>query len=219
MMRRKQCRRDRHQRHAVGPILVILPALVEDDVALRLEAFRGDSRQQISHAIRFHPQGQVDRARRHDLPVVGAIGVRRSVEQRTSLLQRREIAGVVVLRPLEHQMLEQVGETGAAGALVLGTDVVPDVDGDDRHLSRFVDDDVEAVVEGVLAEGEFDGAHVAILRRLDYRAIAADPNLVPVAASAETLTRASSSTGARPTATISSAAIAASSYVPRTASP
>src|SRR3546814_4971306 len=42
---------------------------------------------------------------------------------------------VVVLAALEHQVLEQVCEAGAAGLLVLAADVVPDVDRDDRRLA------------------------------------------------------------------------------------
>src|SRR4051794_9166579 len=46
-------------------------------------------------------------------------------------------------------MLEQVRETGAAGLLVLGSDVVPQVDGHNRAPVILVDQHVEAVVEPV----------------------------------------------------------------------
>jgi MFS family permease len=52
---------------------------------------------------------------------------------------------VVVLRPFEHQVLEQVREAGAARTLVLRSDVIPDVDRDDRQRMILVDQDVEAV--------------------------------------------------------------------------
>ena len=81
MIRRIERRDDRHAREAVGPILVLLPPLVEHDVALVLELRVGERRQQIAHAIRLHPQGELERVRRHDLPVVGAIGVGRAVER------------------------------------------------------------------------------------------------------------------------------------------
>ena len=45
-------------------------------------------------------------------------------------------------------MLEQVGEAGAAGGLVLGADIVPDADRDDRRLAVLMDDDAQAVGEG-----------------------------------------------------------------------
>jgi hypothetical protein len=115
MVRRKQRALRRHQRHAVRPVLVVLPPLVEHDVALRLEPLARQRRQQVAHAIRFHPERQLERARRHHFPVVRAIGVRRSVEQRARLLQRLEEAAVVMLGPFEHQVLEQVREAGAPG--------------------------------------------------------------------------------------------------------
>ena len=87
------------------------------------------------------------------LPVIGAVGVGRSVERRPGALQRLEVPAVVVLRALEHQVLEQVREAGVARALVLRTDVIPDVDRDDRAGVIFVEQDVESVVERVLGEG------------------------------------------------------------------
>jgi hypothetical protein len=58
----------------------------------------------------------------------------------------------VVLRSLEHQVLEEVREAGVAGAFVLGTDVIPDVHRDDRTRVVFVEQDVESVAERVLGE-------------------------------------------------------------------
>ena len=52
---------------------------------------------------------------------------------------------------------------GAAGALVLRPDVIPDVDGDDRHVGRLMNDHVEAVVEGAFAERQGDSAHRVIV--------------------------------------------------------
>ena len=63
-----------------------------------------------------------------------------------------KVAAVVVLRPLEHQVLEEVREAGPAGHFVLGSDVIPDVDRDDRHAVILVDEDVEAVRERVFDE-------------------------------------------------------------------
>src|SRR6267143_7205042 len=48
---------------------------------------------------------------------------------------------------VEHQMLEQVGETGAAGPLVLRADVIPDVHGDDGRLVVLVHQHGETVLE------------------------------------------------------------------------
>ena len=69
-----------------------------------------------------------------------------------------EVAVVVVLRALEHQVLEQVREAGAARPLVLGADVIPDVDRDDRAVVILVDDHVEPVGERLgVRQGMFMG--------------------------------------------------------------
>ena len=152
MIRRIERRDDRHSREAVGAILVLLPPLVEHDVALVLELRVGERRQQVAHPIRFHPHGELERIRRHDLPVVGAIGVGRTVEQRARRLQRMEEALVVMLRALEHQVLEEMGEARAAGPLVLRADVVPDVHRNDGAVLVRMDQHVQAVVESVANE-------------------------------------------------------------------
>ncbi len=92
MIGRKQRREQRHRRQPVRAVLVVLPPLVQHDVALVRELGLGQRRQQVAHAIRFHPQRELERAGRHDLPVVGAIGVGRSVERRARALQRLEEA-------------------------------------------------------------------------------------------------------------------------------
>ena len=52
-----------------------------------------------------------------------------------------------VFAAAEHQVLEQVREAGLAGLLVLGPDVVPNVDGHDGGLMIFVNEHGQAVVE------------------------------------------------------------------------
>ena len=91
------------------------------------------------------------RVGRHHFPVVGAVGVGRSVQQRAGALQRREIALVVVLGALEHQVLEEMREAGAARRLVLRADVIPEVHRHDRAGVILVDEHVEPVGERVLA--------------------------------------------------------------------
>jgi hypothetical protein len=66
----------------------------------------------------------------------------------------------VVLRALEHQVLEEMRETRPARPLVLRADVIPDVHRHDRHVMVFVNDDVEAVVQRAFGEGELEGRHV-----------------------------------------------------------
>ena len=90
MVRRKQRREHRHRRQAVRPVLVVLPPLVQHDVALIGELRLGQRRQQVPHPIRFHPQRELERVGRHDFPVVRAIGVGRSVQRGAGALQRLE---------------------------------------------------------------------------------------------------------------------------------
>ncbi len=153
MVRRKHRGGERHARHAIGPVLVVLPALVQHHVALVPEFLLGERGQQVAHPVRFHPERQFERAGRHDLPVVGAVGARRSVEQRAGPLQRREEAVIVVFGPLEHQVFEQVGEAGAPGPLVLRSHVVPEVHRHHRQLVILVHDDVQAVGQRSLGVG------------------------------------------------------------------
>src|SRR5262245_49033283 len=57
-----------------------------------------------------------------------------------------------MLGALEHQVLEQVSEPGATGALVLRPDVIPNVDRDDRAAAIFVQQHVEPVRQRVRAD-------------------------------------------------------------------
>ena len=154
MVRREQRAEHRHRREAVRTILVVLPPLVQDDVALVDELRLSDGGQEKAHSVGLHPQRELERAVWHDLPVVRPIRIRRAVERRARALQRLEVATVVVLRALEHQMLEQMREPGAAWLFVLRSHVIPQVDGDDGARVIFVQEHIEAVVERVLRERE-----------------------------------------------------------------
>jgi hypothetical protein len=57
-----------------------------------------------------------------------------------------------MLRPFEHQVLEEVRKSGMARPLVLRTDVIPEVDRHDRARAILVQKDVETVVERVFRE-------------------------------------------------------------------
>ena len=153
VVRRVQRAHERHAREAVRPVLVVLTALVQDDLALVLELRVRQRGQQVPHPIGFHPERQLERVARHDLPVVRAVGVRRPVQQGPGLLERLEVAVIVVLRALEHQVLEEVRKPGAPGRLVLRSHVIPEVDRDDRTGMIFVDQDVEAVLETMMGIG------------------------------------------------------------------
>ena len=166
VVRRIERRHDGHAGKAVRTVLVVLPPLVQDDVALVLELGLGQRWQQVAHPVGFHPERQLQRVGRHDLPVVGAVGVCRPVQRPASLLQGMEVTLVVVLRPLEHQVFEEVGKPGAARLLVLGSDVIPDVDGNDRAVVILVDQNVQAVVESLTRVRKW---HVGL--GIEYRAM------------------------------------------------
>ena len=157
MSGRVQSRHERHRYESVGAVLVILAPLVEHHLALRLELLLRERRQEIPHAVRFHPQGALERTARHHLPVVRAVGAGRPVQGATHLLERMEVAAVEMRRPFEHQVLEQVGEPGAAGLLVLRADVVPEVDRNDGAAAILVHDHVEPVVECLFLVGDLHG--------------------------------------------------------------
>jgi hypothetical protein len=58
-----------------------------------------------------------------------------------------------MLRSLEHQMLEQMREAGVPRPFVFGSNVIPEIDGDDRAGMVLMDQDIEAIRQCVLAEG------------------------------------------------------------------
>ena len=62
----------------------------------------------------------------------------------------------MVLRPFEHQVLEQVREAGVARLLVLRPDVIPEIHGDDRTRVILVQEHVEAVGERLLGERDVE---------------------------------------------------------------
>ncbi len=150
MIRSEERCHHRHGGQTVGPVLVVLPALVQHHVALVRELGLGQRRQQVAHAVRLHPQPKLERTGRQHFPVVGPVGVGRSVERGAGTLQRLEVAMVVMRGPFEHQVLEEVRKAGVAGPFVLRSHVVPHVDRDNRAVVVLVQDHVEAVLERVL---------------------------------------------------------------------
>jgi len=62
-----------------------------------------------------------------------------------------------VLGAFEHHVLEEMSEAGAAGALVEGADVIPEVDGDEREAMVFVHEDHETVGHDKFFALEFGG--------------------------------------------------------------
>src|SRR5688572_12441166 len=140
-----------HQRfvcQAVRTIVVALPALVLHHVALTVKLLLRDRFEEPAHTIRFQMQRKLERTDRQRLPVVRAIGRGRAVVRATRIFEQLiELALGHVLRAFKHQMLEQMREARAAGALVLGADKVPEIDANDRRAMVLVDEQREPVRE------------------------------------------------------------------------
>ena len=138
--------RQRELFDSVGAVLDALPALVAHDVALEIELALIDERPEVAHAIGLEPEEQGQRRRRRDVEVVGAVlGGPRVVatpglfHPRVERLRRRAPG------PHEHQVLEEVGEAGPAGALHPRADAVGHVEDDLRNRVVFAQDDDHAV--------------------------------------------------------------------------
>ena len=138
-------------------IVVALALLVLDDAALIIELFLRHRIEQMSHAVALEHQDAIERAGRHGLEVIGAIGAGGAVDVGSAhLLDVFEPVGGGVLGAVEHQMFEQMREAGLARGLVLRADVVPHRHADQRRLAVFMDDDGEPVVERELLERQFN---------------------------------------------------------------
>ena len=99
-----------------------------------------------AHAVGLEPHRELERVGRHHLEVVRVVEPRRSVEGAAVLVDDADVLELRdVLRALEHQVLEQVGEAGAALRLDAEADAVHHLDDDDRRGVVFADDDAQAV--------------------------------------------------------------------------
>jgi hypothetical protein len=135
----------------VRHVVVALPLFLLHDLALIVEVFLGQGLEQRGHPVGLQPQSEVEPAGRQGFEVVGAIEPGCGIDDRAGRLEQPDVlARSYVRRALEHHVLEEMGESGAAVLFVSGTDVVPDVD---RHRRRNVvgaGDDAEPVVQSVL---------------------------------------------------------------------
>ena len=143
--------------HTVGAIFVGLAPLVFDHVPLHFKTLLVQGVQQEAHAVGLQPQGKLKVIGRDVLPVVGAVGSGGAVEIGPGLLQGLEEALVVVLGAFEHDVLEEMGEPGAALLFVLGANVVPHVDRGHRDRRVPVQNHVQTVGQRVLLK--VDGHH------------------------------------------------------------
>ena len=138
---------------AVRLVVHALAALVLHDVALGVELREVERVEQEPHAVGFEPQRRLEVVRRHDLEIRGAVVRRRAVVAAADALGELVVQPVRhVARPGEHDVLEQVREPRAAGQLVLGPDVVPEVDRHGRRRAVGGQNDRQAVRKRVAFE-------------------------------------------------------------------
>ena len=111
---------------------------------------------QRAHAVGLEPQAEVEAVRRQRLEVVRAVVARCVPFMRAArALDELEVLALGdVGRALEHHVLEQVREAGAAGALVPRADVVPDVDRRDLRAVVLGEHDRQPVGQLVALGGD-----------------------------------------------------------------
>jgi hypothetical protein len=95
--------------------------------------------------------------RRDDLEVVGEVEAGGAVEDAAVRLdQLDELELAKVGRALEHEVLEEMGESGAIAGFVTEADMVVDPDSDGRCGGVSGKDHAEAVPEPVELEGDLE---------------------------------------------------------------
>ena len=113
-------------------VVIPQPQLLLHDLLLIFHLLGGDD--QRAHSIRFHPKPQFNLVARQERVVVRVIPFGEGVvHAAVGLDQARKQAARDVFRTLEHEMLEQMRETGAALLFMPGADAVGDRDGDDGN--------------------------------------------------------------------------------------
>ncbi len=147
-------------------LVLALPLLVLHDAALLIQFLLVDGADEVPHAIRLEPQRQIERAHRHVLVIVRTVEPRGAVHLGgAGRLERAEELVVEVLRAIEHEVLEQMREAGAARPLVLAAHVVPHVHGDDRRLVVLVHDHGEPVRQNEFLIGDVDVGQIVRERK------------------------------------------------------
>ena len=112
--------RERAHRLVDQPVQVVLrarPALLHHDLPLGVD--RGGVEQEMPHPVRLEPEHEVELVGRDVRVVAGqvlrGVGI---VAAAVLLDEARDLPAPVGGRPLEHHVLEEVGEPGRPGALV-----------------------------------------------------------------------------------------------------
>ena len=138
-------------------LIVALPFFVLDNAALVIELLLRDRAQQITHAVAFQPEGAFKRRLGNGLEIIRTVEIGRAVViGRTHFLQVLEVVFRRIFGAVEHEVFEQMGETGLALRFVLGTDIVPHGQRDDGRLFIGMHNDIEAIVQGEFFIGNLD---------------------------------------------------------------
>src|SRR3984957_12449634 len=102
------------------------------DFALGFEIFFGNV--EAAHAVRFEPQNSFQVIAGESFEKIrGVVSGFRIVEPADGFDDSRMFFSRNMRRALEHQVLEEVRETGAAGQFVFGSHVIPNLEVDDRN--------------------------------------------------------------------------------------
>ena len=122
------------------------------DFALGFEIFFGNV--EAAHAVRFEPQNSFQVIAGESFEKIrGVVSGFRIVEPADGFDDSGMFFSRNMRRALEHQVLEEVGETGAARQFVFGSDVIPNLEVDDRNGVIFEENYLQPVGEGM--DGEF----------------------------------------------------------------
>ena len=137
---------------AAGVGLAALTAFLGDDRPHAIEGERAGGAAQKAHAIALQPQDGGEGVAGGEGVVLAGVEVGLAVVVVDEGAGAGGLAGVAVdvLRALEHEVLDDVGEAAALRRVVDGADVVAQVDGDQGEARVAAEDDLEAVGEAVV---------------------------------------------------------------------
>ena len=153
MIRRKQRRRDRHRRQAVRAVLVVLPPLVQHDVALRSRISAASAPAAASPSDRT-PSTAPARARWSARPPSSWCDRDWSIRSATRRLPAADGSSPCRSAPSPNiRCSKRCANPVRPGMLVLRADVIPEIHRHHRQPAVLVDDHAQAVLERVLGEG------------------------------------------------------------------
>ena len=110
--------RDELERDGVR-LVFSLALFVLHYATLQIEGFLIELAEQEAHAVGFHPERVIERGSRHVFKVVGAVIVGGAVEVGgADFFHGVNVAALGMFAAAEHQMLEEVRESGFAGPFV-----------------------------------------------------------------------------------------------------